>query len=153
MSLRKLSSEARPQSLMQVRTVATSQVHLGVIEGGLLRKSALMNLTTRGCSPTDGDTLGCSMEQMADLWTPTVLHAKFLVVAKYKRYSNKVFTGTSVGTNPRPWHQLIQDLQTERYWTAVDLLQEEERYSATSSDTPVAMTEAIKAAKPSIGAC
>ena len=73
---------ARPQSLIHAKTVATSQVHLGVIAGGRRRNRALMNLETSGCSPTEGEESGCSMEEIADRCTPTVLQTKFFMVER-----------------------------------------------------------------------
>jgi hypothetical protein len=51
---------------MQASTVATSHVHRGRIAGGLLKKRALMNLTISGCSPTEGEARGCSIEDTAE---------------------------------------------------------------------------------------
>ena len=47
-------------------TVAMSHDQRGLVEGGFLRKSALINLLTRGCSPREGEVRGWSREEMAD---------------------------------------------------------------------------------------
>jgi hypothetical protein len=41
-----------------------------------------MNRTINGCSPTDGEAMGWSMEEIAERCTPTVLQAKFFVFAR-----------------------------------------------------------------------
>ena len=84
-SFLKVSVEARPQSLTQARTVATSHVHLGLTDGGLWRKSERMNLVISGCSPRDGEARGKSKEDIAERCTPTVLQARFLTIARYRR--------------------------------------------------------------------